>query len=428
MKRWIGLGLLCAWGATTACGDDNGTSDVADTGETADEAGDVVLDDAPGDLPADVPVDVPVDVSEDDGGGDSVADDGGPAPVVVQVAAGGTHTCARYDDGAVYCWGDDEVLAGGGTTGATPVRIAGLDAVQLTCGGQFACALPRGGGASCWGQIQFGTTLAAPTAIAGFPAGAALTEIDGGQNHACARGATGPVYCWGANHHGHLGDTTSTSSDSAVVVNGVTDAVSVGLGQQHSCAAAGVRAHCWGWSHAGQVGVTTETNLTPFTLPLFGDAGPNEVDGGDAHTCARVGSMVACWGLDSGGRMGNGVGAGALQLTPAFVTGLTGVAQIGAGGDVTCARMTDGTVRCWGVNSWGSAGGTADPVPTPTAVAGLPSAAIDLSVGPEHTCVVLDDHSVWCWGSNWNGMLGDPTLPIDIGSTSRTPVRVVGLP
>jgi len=52
------------------------------------------------------------------------------------------------------------------------------------------------------------------------------------------------------------------------------------------------------------------------------------------------------------------------------VTGLTGIVEITAGYDTTCALRSDGTVLCWGDNATGSIGigtlGNAALVPTPT--------------------------------------------------------------
>lgn len=81
---------------------------------------------------------------------------GGP----VEVAPGGTHTCARVaDGGTVQCWGEN----GHGQTGDAigdpdastlpPVTVMGLkDAIQVASGwGDFSCAIVKGGAVWCWG-------------------------------------------------------------------------------------------------------------------------------------------------------------------------------------------------------------------------------------------------------------------------------------
>src|SRR4051794_15195291 len=63
---------------------------------------------------------------------------------------------------------------------------------------------------------------------------------------------------------------------------------------------------------------------------------------GGLHTCAlTTGGAVRCWGSNAYGELGNGTLATA--KTPVAVSGLTGVKQISAGKNYTCALLTAGT-------------------------------------------------------------------------------------
>lgn len=91
--------------------------------------------------------------------------------------------------------------------------------------------------------------------------------------------------------------------------------------------------------------------------------------------------------------------------------------QLAAGYLHTCARMDDGTVRCWGDDSAGQLAGATRIQP----IAGL-AKITDIAAGSYHTCALNADGDIFCWGANGNGQLGDDTLV-----TREGPVRVTRL-
>ena len=72
-----------------------------------------------------------------------------------------------------------------------------------------------------------------------------------------------------------------------------------------------------------------------------------------------------------------------------------------------CALLDDGTVSCWGRNSYGNLGDNttnSSNVPIPTHPLGGP--AIAISSNQDHTCAVLENGSAVCWGRNDHGQVG----------------------
>src|SRR5436190_1932817 len=158
---------------------------------------------------------------------------------------------------------------------------------------------------------------------------------------------------------------------------------------------------------------------------------PTAVAGGGFHACMRLpDGTVQCWGRDTFGQLGNGDGNLADSSVPVAVRGLTTATRVVTGDSHTCALLGDGTVQCWGVGDSGQRGdGTFNNISTvPVAVVGL-SNAVAVAARGYHSCALLGDGTVRCWGRNADGQLGDGTVadPATGPPGSSTPVQVSGI-
>ncbi|MES1205695.1 MAG: hypothetical protein ABUS79_07125 [Pseudomonadota bacterium] len=126
---------------------------------------------------------------------------------------------------------------------------------------------------------------------------------------------------------------------------------------------------------------------------------------GSEHACAVTGGVLRCWGADGDGRLGVAAADGGTGQAPVTVAGGPWTAPA-AGTQHSCALAADGSVWCWGGNTYGQLG-SGDRVSRsdPRRVA-LPDKAVDLRTNFEFTCAVLADAGLWCWGYNLEGQLG----------------------
>ena len=222
--------------------------------------------------------------------------------------------------------------------------------------------------------------------VALLPFGAEAVSVSLGDDHSCALLDDGKVMCWGKNNFGQLGDGSATDRSSPVEVSGLPNAQSIALGGSHSCA-------------------------------LLTDG------------------KVMCWGYNSKGQLGDGTTSA--RIFPVQVSGITTATGIAVGSEHSCAVLADGKVMCWGSNSYDQIRGWRDrsssrerssvgpDSTTPVEVSVIPT-AVSISTGTSHSCALLADGKVMCWGSNHHNQLGGSTEYYETsGSSTYTAYRYV---
>ena len=295
-----------------------------------------------------------------------------PKPVTgvggaIAVSTGVRYNCALLASHRVVCWGDDgfgQLGNGQRQDSGRPVNVVGIStAVAISAGRAHACALLAGGAVKCWGHNVQGAlgngssrSSSTPVAVRGI---ANAVAISAGllEDTTCARLVTGELRCWGSNHHGQLGDGTTTSRNVPVAVTGITDAVAISSSGQHACAVltrGGI--DCWGYNNRGQLGDGSLHNRdTP--VPVIGITAATAVVAAPyGYTCAvvRPGS-VYCWGNNAKNQLGDGlypVGS----AVPVPTVGITNAVALTAGMGHACALLASGGAVCWGYDDYGQLG------------------------------------------------------------------------
>ena len=332
-----------------------------------------------------------------------------PLTGVARVDTGIKGSCAVLISGGVVCWGANDFvqLGDGGVIesaavahAVTVMRADGeaivplLDVTDVALGESHSCALTETGRVMCWGYgfagrlgngSEVSSPFATPVMIDGGGDPAELddvVEIDVGAFHACARLAAGSLVCWGYGGAGVLGGGSFDTEVYATPVSGITTATALTTGDEHTCVVlADTTARCWGANHINQLGDgTSDGRNAPVAVRVeTGGAaatGFADISAGKEGTCARMTNGGArCWGYGPDGQLGTGsIGTSAVPVTVMAdgTNPLGGVLALSSGGDHTCVRLAAGRLRCWGYNLNGQVGdGTTDYRTLPTAVTAL---------------------------------------------------------
>jgi alpha-tubulin suppressor-like RCC1 family protein len=206
-------------------------------------------------------------------------------------------------------------------------------------------------------------------------------------NDGCALGDDGRVKCWGSNREGALGaDVTgdcsgpwnAPCSDQPVAVVGVTEAIALSSGWEHSCALiADGTVKCWGTNFYGQLGLlATQTDncgywscsRTATVVPGLSDV--QAIAAGFGYTCAlNQDGQVLCLGKVNTGPIPLQEFAPPEASIATEVQLSDPVKLIGTGRDVMCAATVNDELYCWGRNEEGELGtGDRDPHDDPVRV------------------------------------------------------------
>lgn len=345
---------------------------------------------------------------------------------VQSIAVGDRHTCAIKLDGAVSCWGANDLsqlAAAEPPMSPVPVDIPGFGAAAPATNvyaRTHTCVTTGDGSLWCWGDnasqkssvIDPSPTILIPgQATWAVPADAAGV----GGTHTCVgRGMGQAPTCWGANGSGQL---TGIETPGPAIVPGGFSPFVVALGNAHSCMSTLMgELYCWGDNGFGQIG--SDPVMTPtLNVPQVVGVPPiGALTAGAQHTCVTIGSEVQCWGRNNLGQLGNGTSTDAFAPSAAMFPPGAGVVQhLVAAADQTCTVMASGELYCWGGNQNGELLLEPDKMGedgfalTPRLIE-LGFGVAQIATGTTHTCALSTAGQVLCWGTNDQGQIGDGTV------------------
>jgi alpha-tubulin suppressor-like RCC1 family protein len=401
----------------------------------------------------------------------------------LQMTAGSDHACAILDNSTVKCWGSNlsgELGVGDMNLRQAPVAInlgSGLTPVQLAAGSSYTCARFDNGSVKCWGSNLNGNLGLGDTNHRGdgpdemgdnlhevdLGAGRTAVEISVSTFHTCARLDNGTVKCWGLNDYGQLGlgDQLNRGDDPeemgdklpAIDLGAGRTAAGIALGDRTTCVLLDTGSvKCWGKKSQLGLGLSSTSSGLGENPGEMGDSlPPVELGTGrtalaiyssHTNTCAKLdNNTLKCWGGNQHGQIGvgdfesrgddlNEMG----DMLPAIDLGAGRTAvEIDLGAGHVCARLDNATVKCWGRNHHGQLGQGDDiargGVPgemgsnLPVVELGTGRTTVQIAAGGFFSCAILDNGAVKCWGENNIGFdagdepgeMGDNLPPIALG-------------
>jgi alpha-tubulin suppressor-like RCC1 family protein len=167
-------------------------------------------------------------------------------------------------------------------------------------------------------------------------------------------------------------------------------------------------AECWGYNFAGSLGdnvhTTTADTDVPYPVKPFNLTNVVEIDAGSTNNCAlKANGTVWCWGTNTFGELGDGTNY--YSKKPAIVPGITEAVDIDVTYSTACAVIADGSVKCWGLNLGKIFGDNSTNNLSPRTIPGF-SNVQKFIIGRTFSCALLQNSDLKCAGDNSVGQLG----------------------
>ena len=332
-------------------------------------------------------------------------------------------TLAIRSDGKLFGWGNNSTGQLGQNDNvhrSSPVQIGTDSWVNITHGTEnnipssfmASYGIKYDGSLWSWGANNYGQLGNNSTASNLSPIlignGSSWTKIAAGIGHALAIRQDGTLWAWGLNANGQLGDSTIANRSSPVQVGVGFSWASVSASNSWTAA---IRSDgtlwTWGWGLNGQLG--TGVNLHRSS--------PVQVSGGgswlqistteDYAAAIKTDNTLYTWGNNNQGQLGVASATVSSRSSPAQVGSslwsIVSVASANGAGKFGTGITIDGKLFTWGS------------IPITGLVSGLPgqvgsSSWASVSAGHTQIMAISSDGTLWGWGLNAHGQIGDYTV------------------
>jgi alpha-tubulin suppressor-like RCC1 family protein len=235
-----------------------------------------------------------------------------------------------------------------------------------------------------------------------------------GYYHTLAIRTDGTLWAWGLNSNGQLGKNDVTHRSSPVQeVLAATTWKTIIAGDYHS---ASIRTDgtLWLWGRNSQ-GQLSKSDVVHRSSPVQEQTGGTWIAvacGGNHTSAIKTDGTLWAWGRNIEGQHGDNTNTIHRSSPVQELTGSNNWKFVSAGGNVTSAIKTDGTLWSWGANlQYGQLGDNslvAKSSPVQTIAGGTNWKMV--SIARYMTAAIKTDGTLWTWGNNGQGQLGDNTV------------------
>jgi len=339
-----------------------------------------------------------------------------------------------------WAWGQNDASQLGDTTTSnrsSPVSVVGgfTDWTLVSGGYKHSVGIRANGTAWAWGgnserQLGDGTTSNRSSPVSVLGGFTDWVMVGAASIHSAGLRANGTIWTWGDNGTGQLGDGTITNRNSPVsVVGGFTDWITISSCIRSNLALrANGTAWAWGKNDQGQLGDgTTSTRSSPvlvlgaITNWVFVNAGGRDFPASAFSQALGITAdgLLYAWGNNTDGKLGDDTTSN--RSSPVSVVGgFTDWVFADGAGFHSVAIRANGTLWAWGKNNSGQLGdGTTSNRSSPVSVVGGFTDWSFVHTGPRHTIAVRANGTLWGWGHPTT--VGDGTA-----SARSSPVSVLG--
>lgn len=308
--------------------------------------------------------------------------------------------CAITSTGALYC-----------NSGSPKFSLmdSGTNYAQVfsSTNASHHCGITTSNVLKCWGsnsnsQLGDSSTITRTTPVI-IDSGTSYSNVSISESSTCGITSSGALKCWGANNYGELGDNTTTTKTTPTIIDSGTNYSIIKKANRSSCGITASGAlKCWGRNTNSALGDGTTTHKSTPTLINSGTSYSQVFLNLIYHGCGiTTANALKCWGYNY---YHLGTGDTLTKSTPTLINSGTSYAKMSDYNDSSvsthsnCAITTTGVLKCWGYNFWGEVGnGYLTAVSTPAIIDSGVNYS-EISTSPNYSCGITSSGLLKCWG------------------------------